>query len=93
MDKDAILKAATSMLELGAQLSKAALEYTLEKGFIPTDECPLRPTGQHRMLAGMLNGISTEGYHSCPFCDESWYVERTSDYGRGGLVRWTSTTC
>jgi len=80
-NRNAILEAANEMLELDKLLSDMALEITNREGFVPTDECPLRPTGQHRMLAGMLNGVSDEGYHSCPFCGESWYVEKASDYG------------
>jgi len=74
MDKGAILKAANKMLELDAMLNETALKHSLEHGFVPTDECPLRPTGQHRMLAEMLGGVNVQGNYSCPFCDEGWHV-------------------
>ena len=74
LDRDAILRAANTMLELGKMLNETAHEHSLEHGYVPTDECPLRPTGQHRMLAEMLSGSNSYGNYSCPFCDEGWHV-------------------
>ena len=81
MDRNAILKDAYKILELDEKLNKIALVHSLEHGYVNTENCPLRPTGQHRILAEMLGGVEASGYTTCPFCGESWAIELAADYG------------
>jgi len=70
-----ILKLTLGLLETRAGLLAIADQLT-RNGYVPTDDCPLRATGQHRLAAVMISGnLDPEAGFICPFCSEAWWPE------------------